>query len=250
MFHEFGPSMFRFALHGIILTSSMQWWADVISPGLKQLATSGENQLTIGMLVCGSVLANDAPRRDLLAAVKECVLCGYSGCKATANVPLPRLSATHTFAFATERLQPVLTAQFFQAFALRHLLEGATISGPVMAALLEQSVSLARHSAVWHVFRPLGSEELAIREYKWTHPTIRPHGEDIGLQCPACGSLSCRQGKMHHDQSVTVRCKKKDCQWKRNYPAPAGAQPLNAVEGVWTVRTISLPPIEQPVITL
>ena len=210
MFDELGPSMFRFALHGMILTPSMQWWADVISPGLKQLATSGENQLTIGMLVCGSILANDAPRCDLVAGVKECVLCGYSGCKATVDAPL-RLSATHIFAFATERLQPVLTAQFFQTFVLHHLLEGATISGPVMAALLEQSVSLAHHSAVWRIFRPLGSEELAKREYKWTHPTIQPHGEDIGLQCPACGSLSCRQGKTHHDQSVTVHCRKKDC---------------------------------------
>ncbi|KAI1794266.1 hypothetical protein LXA43DRAFT_1091798 [Ganoderma leucocontextum] len=129
--------------------SLAQWWADVISPGLRQIATSGQNQLTIAMLVCGSLLSNDAPRRELVAAVNE-------------------MRATHMFAFVTERLQPVLTTQFFQAFALRHLLEGATLSAQLMAALLEQSSSLARHSAVWHILRPAGETELMMRKGRRT----------------------------------------------------------------------------------
>ncbi|KAI1789722.1 hypothetical protein LXA43DRAFT_1096137 [Ganoderma leucocontextum] len=119
------------------------WWKDVISPGLKQIAQSGGNELTVAMLVCGSLLANDAPRRDLVAAVTE-------------------MGAAHTFAFITECLQPLLTTQFFQAFALRILLEGTALTEPLMAALLEQSVSLARHSGVWHVGRAAGQTRLTM----------------------------------------------------------------------------------------
>lgn len=149
------------------------------------------------------------------------------------------MCATHTFAFATERLQPVLTTQFFQGFALRHLLEGATLSGQVMAALLEQSSSLARHSAVWHITQPAGETELALQEYRWTHPSMRPNGHDIGVQCPGCGSLSSRKGKTHHDKSVTVKCKKAGCKWQQTYQALDGAKPLNATEGAWMTRIIS-----------
>ncbi|KAI1785000.1 hypothetical protein LXA43DRAFT_1066301 [Ganoderma leucocontextum] len=134
------------------------WWNDVISPGLKQITRSGGNELTVAMLVCGSLLANDDPKRDLVAAVTE-------------------MGATHTFAFITECPQPLLTTQFFQAFALRILLEGTALTEPLMAALLEQSVSLARHSGVWHVGRAAGQTGLTMREYKWTHPTMRPNGK-------------------------------------------------------------------------
>ena len=128
-----------------------------------------------------------------------------------ADILVFRLHVTHTFAFAMECLQPVPTAQFFQAFALYHLLEGATISCPIMAALLKQLVSFAHHSAVWHVSHTAGTEQFTMRKYRWTHLTICPHSKDISLRCPACGSLSCRQGKVHHDQSVTVHCKKRNC---------------------------------------
>ena len=144
------------------------------------------------------------------------------------------------FAFVTKHLQPFLTTQFFQAFALCHLLEGATLSAQVMAALLKQSSSLAHHSAIWHISHPTGEMELMLCEYRWMHPTMRPYGEDIRLQCPACGSLSSRQAKTHYDKSVTVSCKKKDCHWKHTYVAPQGAEPLNATEGIWIARSISL----------
>ncbi|KAI1791938.1 hypothetical protein LXA43DRAFT_1094021 [Ganoderma leucocontextum] len=132
------------------------WWNDVISPGLKQITRSGGNQLTVAMLVCGSLLANDAPRRDLGAAVTE-------------------MGATHTFAFITECLQPLLTTQFFQAFALRILLEGTALTEPLMATLLEQSVSLARHSGVWHVGCAAGQTGLTMRSRGAHHTSTLGH---------------------------------------------------------------------------
>ena len=56
----------------------MQWWADVISPGLMQITADGENQLTIAMLVCGLLLGNDKPRHELIVAVDEYGQVSYS----------------------------------------------------------------------------------------------------------------------------------------------------------------------------
>ena len=67
------------ALFSTQIIDLLQWYADVFSPGLRQIATEASNQLTVAMLVCGSFLVNEAPRSELLTAVQEYVtIYGYN----------------------------------------------------------------------------------------------------------------------------------------------------------------------------
>ncbi|KAI1788429.1 hypothetical protein LXA43DRAFT_1091789 [Ganoderma leucocontextum] len=208
------------------------WWQDMITPKLAEIATTGNNELCIGMLACGALIMHDTSRTELMTAIK-------------------RINAKHTFGFSTKELQPSLTTLFFYNFVPRVLIEGSPLTQLNIATLLDQAVFLARHTPLFHFYfywelvpkRPFAEppkELLTVVEYKWTHDTMRPDGNDIGLQCPGCGSLASRVGKKvnsKHDRRVVVWCKMTDCKWEETYTVSQEVRDLKTGEnGLWTAR--------------
>ena len=144
------------------------------------------------------------------------------------------------FAFSAPQLQAVLTVPFFMNFAQRILIERTDLNDSNVGTILEQSVFLARHTPIWMFSRALVSVPFKINVYQWTHLTMRPHGKDIGIQCPGCGSLSSRKGREAADKSsIIIVCKKPECKWSKTFPAPLGVERLKLGEkGQWRYRTI------------
>ena len=117
-----------------------------------------------------------------------------------------------------------------------------------MATLLDQSVFITRHTPLWHFFRETSNNTLTVCKYRWFHNTMRPDGEDIGLQCPGCGSLASRVGKKKEKETaggkltrwVVVSCKMKDCTWHETYDISEEIRDLKTGEnGFWTSRTFN-----------
>ena len=156
----------------------------------------------------------------------------------------------HAFGFSTKELQPTLTTLFFYAFVHHVLIERTPLTQHNIATLLDHAVFIARHTPLFHFYVDtkakwsLGepaTRELTVVEYKWTHETMRPDGQDIGLQCPGCGSLGSRAGKKKitskTDRRVVIWCKRTDCDWQETYTIAENVRDLKTGEnGVWTAR--------------
>lgn len=143
-------------------------------------------------------------------------------------------------------LQPTLTTLFLDAFVHRILLEGARLTENNMATMLEASIFVARHTALWHFFREACNVPLTVCEYKWFHNTMRPDGEDIGLQCPGCGSLASREGIKSQAKTaegkterwVDISCVMDDCAWQQRFHISEDVKDLKTGEhGLWTACT-------------
>ena len=152
------------------------------------------------------------------------------------------------FAFGAVRFQAVLTAPFFENFAQRVLLEGMYLTAKTIASVFDQSLFLARHTPIWMFWRDDLDKNFAINKYDWTHVTMRPHGHDIGLQCPGCGSLSSRQGRLLKNDIILVVCKKPDCNWSKAFaPPPMKVEKLKVGEhGRWRQCTVEDPNVVVP----
>ena len=159
------------------------------------------------------------------------------------------------FAFGALQFQPILTAPFFMNFATRVFIEGAPLDNDNVGTILDQSLFLSRHTPIWFYSRLTAQSDFRIRVMQWTHLTMRPNGEDIGIQCPGCGSLSSRKGKLVHgdkpkaknkkgsddddDKPVVVSCEKQGCVWSKTFTPLPGAKRLKLGEkGRWTSRII------------
>ncbi|TBU36586.1 hypothetical protein BD309DRAFT_713925 [Dichomitus squalens] len=201
--------------------SISDWWDQLVSKRLRGLGE--KNHLTIIMLACGALLDNKRTKLGLKMAAES-------------------MNAQRVIAFAAKAVQAVLTAPFFLVFAHRVLLEGIYMPDKAIIYLLDQSLFLARHSAVWIFERSSQGQALSARIYQWTDETMRPNGEDVGLQCPGCGSLSSRIGNLGEKQAVILKCQKKDCRWKKIIDRPEGMKNVckSAEGGIWTVRDAGL----------
>ena len=66
---DFPPKMsLRYALPRPLLPVtylSQQWWRQVITPKLTELATTGDNELYFAFLVCGTLLLKDTTRKAI-----------------------------------------------------------------------------------------------------------------------------------------------------------------------------------------
>ncbi len=104
----------------------------------------------------------------------------------SASWRIPRL-----FAFQATALQVSLTVQFFQAYALKFLVEGSTFNDLNMGLVLSQSGILARHSKITAITcrSSSGHPTLSVSEYIWTDPSTRPWGDVIPMQCHLCHAL-------------------------------------------------------------
>ena len=147
------------------------------------------------------------------------------------------------FTFAATHLQAVLTVPFFMNFVQRVYLDGGDLKPHNMGTLFDNSLFLARHSPIWFFSRACLDHKLTLEVYDWTHLTMRPYGEDIGLQCPGCGSLSSRKGTLMKDDIILVTCDKADCPWsKAFYPPMTGVKKLTLGEnGRWRRREVTIP---------
>ncbi len=166
-----------------------------------------------------------------------------------------RIKVGHAFGFSTKALQPSLTTLFFYAFVHHVLIERTPLSQNNIATLLDQAVFIARHTPLFHFYvesKPNTSPNeptkgpLTVVEYKWTHDTMRPDGNDIGLQCPGCGSLGSRAGKKKiqskSDRRVVIWCRRTDCDWEETYIISENVRDLKTGEnGVWTARPFIIP---------
>lgn len=173
------------------------------------------------------------------------------------------------FAFATSHLQAVLTVPFFMNFVQRVYLEGVELKEGNVGTVLEQSLFLARHTPIWFFTRATLKNDFALNIFDWSHLTMRPHGEDLGLQCPGCGSLFSRKGKILEDLSkkgkgtndkskngksthnepkdsnladtrpITVACLNPGCTWSKTFhPSATGVRKLTLGEkGQWRSRS-------------
>lgn len=150
------------------------------------------------------------------------------------------MKATRVIAFAATAVQAVLTGPFFISFAYRVYIEGVPLSDSTISTLLDQSIFLGRHTAVWIFSRHPSSiaGTLTVSVYKWTEETIRPYGEDIGLQCTACGGLSCRKGSADDQFTITVKCE--SCTFAFKVKRPEGQVKLKrkGEKGIWTRNDI------------
>ncbi|PIL26515.1 hypothetical protein GSI_12273 [Ganoderma sinense ZZ0214-1] len=183
-------------------SSSMpDWWVHVIPAELTAIARAPSNELTIAVLACGAVVNRLRPRDELkkLAAAT---------------------GALRMFSFGATCLQAVLTVPFFMNYALRVFLEGMALTHRSIVTVFDQSLFLARHTPIWIFWRNSVDAEFSIDKYDWTHPTMRPHGHDIGLQCPGCGSLSSREGVLTDNNVILVVCKKDGCRWSKAFEPP------------------------------
>ncbi|PIL32939.1 hypothetical protein GSI_05057 [Ganoderma sinense ZZ0214-1] len=201
-----------------------EWCNNMLPPKLIQIASAGNNQLYVGLLACGALIMQERARTELKAM-------------------LTKHRVSHAFGFSTKALQPSLTSLFFYNFIHQVLIEGMPLTHGTMATRLKQAVFIARHTPVFHFYRDekKGPFQVSVMEYRWTHNTMRPNGEDIGIQCPQCGTLSSREGRKkvnkEGQEEVVVRCKISKCGWEQKFPIVGKVTELKTGEnGAWTVR--------------
>ena len=46
-----------------------QWWNDMITPKLTQIASQDGNELCVGLLACGALVMHDDARTELMKAL-------------------------------------------------------------------------------------------------------------------------------------------------------------------------------------
>ena len=128
------------------------------------------------------------------------------------------------FTFGATHLQAVLTVPFFMNFAQRVLLEGMQLTEHNIGTVFDQSMFLARHTPIWFFWHSDLNDNFTLDKYDWMHLTMRPHGHDIGLQCPHCGSLSSRDGSFTNGEGsdIVVVCSKIGCTWLQCFRVPRG----------------------------
>ena len=144
-------------------------------------------------------------------------------------------------AFGASALQAVLSSPFFVAYIHKVYIEGVTLDHSHIADMLSSALYIARHMPVFimtcQLCAPADSTGYADASFRWSHPTIRPWGCNLPLQCPACGSLASLRSKQGVKGSITTTCLNPTCCEVRTYHRPADAKVVkNGEVGHWLVR--------------
>ena len=152
------------------------------------------------------------------------------------------MGIANAVAFGASVIQSAFCAPFFLAFVHKIYLEGMRMDRDHMGELLAPSIFLGRHTSVIiltrqgtsHPAETLGP--LQQHEYVWSHPTIRPFGVELPVQCPLCGSLASLRCRAT-EELVRVRCGSKNCSFVHTYSRPPGLTMIKSGEGgQWVER--------------
>lgn len=114
-----------------------------------------------------------------------------------------RYNIRHTFAFATKGLIAQLTFPLAKEYVDTALLHGQDAEDDI-EGMLDQCYSVGRHTnIIW--IRP---NQAPVR-FAWTESVVRPWGQTLPYQCPACFSVfAWDNGKTKPETGdITFRCK-------------------------------------------
>ena len=161
---------------------------------------------------------------------------------------LIRMNAKYLFGFGATGVQACLTTPLFVMFVHKVYLEGVTPDHHHVGEILASSPHVARHTSVVLMRRPSrltvdsssASDKLVVDEFRWTHPTLRPWGAEVPIQCPTCGAVSSLKSKQHHGGAIVVACQAQGCEYTLTHTKPAELQLIHGGDGgTWTVCTRS-----------
>ena len=153
------------------------------------------------------------------------------------------MNAKTLLAFGATAVQAVLTTPFFVAYVHKAYIEGVTLDESHIGDMLSSALYVARHTPVFMMNRsgePLG-EKSSYRcvSYTWSHPTIRPWGSHLPLQCPGCGALASLRCKQLDKGTIATTCMNTRCEERRIYPKPADVRVVKHGEvGHWLARVV------------
>ncbi len=139
--------------------------------------------------------------------------------------------------FGAAALQAPLTVPFFMGFAISVYIEGIRLEHTHFTKLLGSASMLNRHTTVLLYARVAADEPaLQLSNYKWSHKTVRPCGEELPLQCPDCGCLASLKIKTGPGNELRGTCEQKGCDFSRTYALLDGYKMVKSVEqGGWLV---------------
>ncbi|KAI0706561.1 hypothetical protein C8Q76DRAFT_800970 [Earliella scabrosa] len=201
-----------------------QWWDDVLSP--KILQAGWRFDVTVALLSCGAL----AMRDEQLKKLRSCA---------------QRMQAAQVIAFGAHALQAAFSGSFFLAFVHKVYIEGVNLDREHVGEMLASSPYLGRHTPVVIMRRAIPGERegqhLVVEEYRWTHPTLRPWGSELPMQCPRCGALASLRCRQLGSGITDTFCSVPSCKFNVEYRKPDHWKTIKSGEGgLWSVveRTV------------
>ena len=146
-------------------------------------------------------------------------------------------------AFGASAVQAVLATPFFVAYIHKVYIEGVILDYSHIADMLSSALYMARHTPVFLMTRSgRGTDQTTYKKtwFTWSHPTIRPWGRQLPLQCAACGSLASLRCKQMEHGSIATTCLNTSCGDVRTYHrAPEMTVVRNGELGHWLARVVT-----------
>ncbi|KAI0082935.1 hypothetical protein BDY19DRAFT_910981 [Irpex rosettiformis] len=151
----------------------------LLAPLFKPLA---QKDITFFLLACGGVVDFEDSRNDLQATVNQ-------------------YNINNCFAFTTKGLIGHAVFPFVNQYVQSTLLQDSREVGTRVEELLDQCLSVGRHTHIcW--FKP---NALPVR-YAWTENTVRPWGHQLPYQCPSCLSVYSWSRKAVRPEGIEFYC--------------------------------------------
>jgi hypothetical protein len=116
---------------------------------------------------------------------------------------LSRYKFNHLFAFTVDGLIPSLLSSFMVDMAHRVVIENHD-ANLFMRGLLQSAPIAARHTSIIHL--TVTDEAVQGRIYAWAKRQIRPWGQHLPAQCPACFSFRSWQMKDTRTGPANFEC--------------------------------------------
>ena len=158
-----------------------------------------------------------------------------------------RMNATYVITLAAPEVQAALCASFYLAFVHKVYLDGVTPDRAHFGEMLAGCIHMARHTSIVVMRReahPQGGRTdasvLLVEEYKWSHSTLRPWGNEVPIQCPTCGALGSLKSKSGEKGFILVKCINASCRYVAKHSKPDDWQTIKSGEGgTWAVRHLA-----------
>lgn len=131
----------------------------------------------------------------------------------------------NVLAFGAKNLIPTEPVKFILDFILATVIHGSS-SQQIMPLLLQSAQTLAVDSSIIHIVNN------GFTEYRWTHPTKRPHGHPVPAQCSRCHRL--RSFTISTKGSKVILCCVKECGFRLTLGPVPGYAPIHSERpGSW-----------------
>ncbi|TFK79028.1 hypothetical protein K466DRAFT_606454 [Polyporus arcularius HHB13444] len=139
--------------------------------------------------------------------------------------------------FGAAALQVPLTVPFFMGFAISVYIEGVNLDHSHFTRLLSSASMLNHHTTVVLYTRVAANQPvLLLNNYRWSHHTVWPYGEELPLQCPDCSLLASLKIKAGQGDKLHGTCEQKGCGFSCAYALSEGYKVVKAIEqGAWLV---------------